>query len=603
MSLLSGIKSPSRRTDSEFYTRSNRCIADYVVLSIPHLCARWIGKGRHMDLLKDLLRFGHDPSTLLSRDLEQWPSMSSPYWIDEGLTPDPFSVEFIIRCLEVDPGVFDTPAATRVTSEGSDEEFRRFLTTTNPRSLGQRNAFGQTVLHLTIRRPNRLAALLAAGAYPDGPDQNDTTPLMYAVTYGAFAAIHLLVAYGAEIWRRDRLNDRNVIDYALQRQAWEILDLLTHLLESPRGRSRDSCNILDYAIVKNLHSEPWRRYNPKGLRELLRCGANPNLVVECDSTLMHLIVNADEGLLLLEAGFSRLEQQNHWGVTPLMEAVKLPSSILLASLLEKGGKLNHVDEQGRTVLHHMVQGLMQERYPNDNPHSLSPRYNQLSNLSRLFLASDVAQHIARDKTPCSCSDQGQTPLALLISSGFRRLSTHTSSCSSAYIWLLDWYVLLQSSHQHHHLVKAALFDVVWFQRFKESGFDHTCQGISGTDMFHGSQHFGRPRGHSVDDDDSSALKNTLAEQAAISQKVEAWKLSHGSDDAFEWILQISKILKAYNLSFEKPPRTRNKEVSCTDVLTQEMVGLIFFIVSFTSYTIPYQQASRQIRTQGLPSLP
>lgn len=210
---------------------------------------------------------------------------------------------------------------------------------------------------------------------------------------------------------------------------------------------------------------------------------------------MHLIVNAEEGVHLLDAGFSRFDQQDQTGVTPLMRAARLSSSSLLEKLLEKSVKINHTDVQGRTILHHMANSLMAMYSSNEDEYVLSLRYNQLSNLSRLFEIADESQHFARDATHCSCSDYGQTPLTSLTRNVFGKWWM-----SSEYIWLLDWYILLRTT-QHHDNVEAALLDMVWFRVFKESACEHTCERPPWGDLYHECQDIGRPQSHSVADKD------------------------------------------------------------------------------------------------------
>lgn len=445
-------------------------------------------------------------------------------------------------------GYAETPAVIRIALEGSDEDFRLSRRSWNRQALGQRNALGQSVLHFTILRPERLAALLAAGADPNEPDQNETTPLMYAATYGNLGAVRLLVAHGADVWRRDRLNNRNVLDYALKRQSWEVVELLARVLQPSQEQGPYSRHVLNYTIMKILYSDNHNRWDTSILQKALRRGADPNLVVCCNSSLMHLIVNAEEGLCLLGAGFSRFDQQDDRGVTPVMRAASLPSSSLLGKLLEKDMNVNRKDVQGRTILHHMVNSLLTISSSDGDEYALSLRYNLLSNLSRLFNIGDDTQHLVRDTTHCSCSDAGHTPLASLIRNVFGKYWM-----SSAYIWLLDWYTLLRTN-QHHSNIQAALLDIVWFRSFKESGYDHTCRHLSVRDLYHECQDTRRPQSYRVADTDGFVLSKTLMERATISEQIETWRQCRGPDDELEWVTQISKLLKAYGFGFEKPER-------------------------------------------------
>jgi hypothetical protein len=57
-------------------------------------CANWVGEGPHLQLLEILLELGFDASLVDSPHAQDWPEPSSPNWWAEGLTPDPFFVEY-----------------------------------------------------------------------------------------------------------------------------------------------------------------------------------------------------------------------------------------------------------------------------------------------------------------------------------------------------------------------------------------------------------------------------------------------------------------------------------------------------------------------------
>lgn len=67
-------------------------------------CFTWLGEGPQMDLLETLLSYGLDPGALDVTSFRRWPSLSSPSWIGESITPDPFCIESIRMCLQIEPG-------------------------------------------------------------------------------------------------------------------------------------------------------------------------------------------------------------------------------------------------------------------------------------------------------------------------------------------------------------------------------------------------------------------------------------------------------------------------------------------------------------------
>jgi hypothetical protein len=66
--------------------------------------ARWIGEGPHLNMLTILIGLGLDPGKLDPVSFRQWPSFSNPNWLDEAMTPDPFGIDFLRQCLQIEPG-------------------------------------------------------------------------------------------------------------------------------------------------------------------------------------------------------------------------------------------------------------------------------------------------------------------------------------------------------------------------------------------------------------------------------------------------------------------------------------------------------------------
>lgn len=67
-------------------------------------CARWIGEGPHLELLEILLNLGFDATVIDSPRTQDWPEPSSPGWLAEDLTPDPFFVEYQSKLLRDNQG-------------------------------------------------------------------------------------------------------------------------------------------------------------------------------------------------------------------------------------------------------------------------------------------------------------------------------------------------------------------------------------------------------------------------------------------------------------------------------------------------------------------
>jgi len=88
-----------RKTSSLLFSNimsSNRFIAS---------CARWVGEGWHLDLLKDILEYGFDASLIDSPLASNWPLPCDPNWKSEQDTPDPFFVEYLGIIAKHSPGM------------------------------------------------------------------------------------------------------------------------------------------------------------------------------------------------------------------------------------------------------------------------------------------------------------------------------------------------------------------------------------------------------------------------------------------------------------------------------------------------------------------
>lgn len=55
-------------------------------------------------MLTTLIRLGLDPGKLDPSLFRKWPSFTNPSWQAEAITPDPFGIEFLRQCLQIEPG-------------------------------------------------------------------------------------------------------------------------------------------------------------------------------------------------------------------------------------------------------------------------------------------------------------------------------------------------------------------------------------------------------------------------------------------------------------------------------------------------------------------
>lgn len=55
-------------------------------------------------MLTTLIGLGLDPGKLDPSLFRQWPSFTNPNWQAEAITPDPFGIDFLRQCLQIEPG-------------------------------------------------------------------------------------------------------------------------------------------------------------------------------------------------------------------------------------------------------------------------------------------------------------------------------------------------------------------------------------------------------------------------------------------------------------------------------------------------------------------
>lgn len=58
-------------------------------------------------MLTTLIGLGLDPGSLDPSLFRQWPAFSNSDWESEAITPDPFGIDFLRQCLQIEPGQAD----------------------------------------------------------------------------------------------------------------------------------------------------------------------------------------------------------------------------------------------------------------------------------------------------------------------------------------------------------------------------------------------------------------------------------------------------------------------------------------------------------------
>ncbi|KAK5351581.1 hypothetical protein LTR61_004931 [Exophiala xenobiotica] len=342
-------------------------------------------------------------------------------------------------------------------------------------SLLERNYLGQTALHLAVLRPKLLVHLVARfdNLDVDMPDRHGVTPLMYAATYGEDESVITLLRAGANLWKRNDLNHRNFLDFALGREKWNVLYRTIQdckLLYSP-SRSQ---SIVDYVTVCLLMAYTCPLDRSTHLRRLLSSGADPNVTCPDGSTLLHHVREPDEAEALFEAGFRRINDPDKGGVLPLMKLVHHSCPTLVQKCLERGASVSDQDDQGWTVLHYAVQELLFTplyTHGDHSSHEETRRACAVITIIRLLLRHG-ADPRARDYCPCACSQAGCTPSTVLLgNSRFPFFGDYSNS------WTLEWLQVISETVPKRvcrEICRVVLIEMVRVMQFRLIELVHVC---------------------------------------------------------------------------------------------------------------------------------
>ncbi|GAB7332284.1 hypothetical protein MBLNU13_g04120t2 [Cladosporium sp. NU13] len=324
-------------------------------LSLLFRIACWIGEGPHLDMLTALIGLGLDPGKLDPALFCQWPAFSNPNWQAEAITPDPFGIDFLRQCLQVEPEFAGCDLLMTHLLTGSDQEFEKAAQhwATNGRTY-HTNAFGQSALHLAVILPKRLEKLLELKMSPDASDLRGTTPLMYAAAYGRLDCMLALMKYPSCIGYLDSLK-RCFIDYAVvHRHLNLITDLVLCLRE--QGDSELALILLGRCIRTTFaQSSLWSGSDT--LDCLFRlCGGSD--IALGSKTSMHLARDVEDAGVVLQNGFAAVDVEDEQGETALMRVSRFLDTRLLIKMLDiKATADVYIDRQdtsGWSVLMHVT---------------------------------------------------------------------------------------------------------------------------------------------------------------------------------------------------------------------------------------------------------
>jgi hypothetical protein len=227
----------------------------------------------------------------------------------------------------------------------------------------QKNFLGQTPLHLAFGNPDVVELLVQAGHDMDVTDKQGITPLMYASATENISTVQLLLTKGANPFLRDSKWERNFIDYAAVRGQWQLI--IQALATIQTHYPQDDFDYFVYCAWMQLISctrgrdDVWSRV----MANLVSLPADCNTLFDDyhlevqDNNLLHYVTDRDDAEVLVQHGFRSFNLPNSKGRTAIYSLAPKLNAQLTRFLLDHGTDLNHVDQQGHTVLFKLCQRL------------------------------------------------------------------------------------------------------------------------------------------------------------------------------------------------------------------------------------------------------
>ncbi|KAM0702270.1 hypothetical protein Q7P35_011180 [Cladosporium inversicolor] len=433
--------------------------------------ACWIGEGPHLDMLTTLIGLGLDPGNLDPSLFHQWPAFSDPNWQAEAITPDPFGLDFLRQCLQVEPEFAGCDLLMTNLLTGSDLEFEKAAQQWAARGRVQhKNAFGQSALHLAVMFPKRLKRLLELEMPHKVFDSGYTTPLMYAAAYGQSECVLNLIDHDACIDRKDIRNKRYFVDYAL---VYGHVSLVTYLVQWLRGQGKHEVALV--LLNRCIHwtfanGSMWS--NSDTLDCLFRLRGDSDMIVGC-GTSMHLAQNVRDARVVLRHKFTAVDVLDEKGQTALMRVSRFLDTRLLRDMLDieadAGMSTHHQDDSGWTALMYLA-SCMHERHSYPLAETLQLRRTSTVGCMNMLLSRSASPTLT-DSCNCPCSPDGCSALSIALHRAVESIGPYDYSASISRA-PLDLAIALQTCTEHSS--GWATDTVKIFVNFLETGELHTC---------------------------------------------------------------------------------------------------------------------------------
>ncbi|KAJ4050628.1 hypothetical protein NW758_004831 [Fusarium oxysporum] len=226
----------------------------------------------------------------------------------------------------------------------------------------ERNAFGQTPLHLAISKSDYLRILIDAGYDLDARDNYGITPLMYAAATNQEEAVMMLIEADSDLNATDFKWNRNFMFYAGLRQHWNLILQILNTIESHVGKHAAE-RWAEFATYLFLVIFPDRlEISGVSLNQLLaKCGT-VNFIYNAgkdkrNRCLLHDIRSPAEFEALLANRFRLVNHADSAGQHPVMAAADRCESGLVNRLLAYGTDINRKDNFHKTSLYYVLRRL------------------------------------------------------------------------------------------------------------------------------------------------------------------------------------------------------------------------------------------------------
>ena len=333
---------------------------------------------------------------------------------------------------------------------------------------------------------------------------------MYASAMNRVMAVSILIRRGAELFLQDYLEKYDFIMYAAVRTNWFIIWHAVEVIES-----RDPSLLVGTfsRIISSpkppLFLEEGRTWEKHFFLCIASKLSNLDVVFEDMRTLMHVVTLPRLAHLLLEHGFTALNQQDQQGEHPLFAITKFLDPSLARLLIERGSDINLRNHKGHNVLCQVVGRL-------DHP--------QEKKIKRILeyldmLLENGADVNSTDDCTCNCNPAGCLPisgLSLKVQSLDYRVN---NPC-----WIFEWLCILVD-HEKFVEAKSNALSILRQVKFDEKGLVHTCCHLGSAS-------------HRLVPEDEFWVPSRLIEVDKLNDEMKIWEARGFDEIVAELILQF-----------------------------------------------------------------